>query len=195
MGLNARQVRVALSGRVLYDPDLDSPDPTDLAVPSTAIDLGYTTEDGVTFNFGREVEDIMGWQSMDPLRKLITAEPRSASFSLRQMAREQWLATMGGSISQLKDAGTDPAAEPALYRWEPDEAKIPEGRLYIDMIDGDATYRFGFRRAQNSAEVEFSLVRNDSIVLPNEWTALATGSGKKPFFMDTNDPAFAPTAP
>lgn len=188
-GLNARQVRVALSGHIWYDPDLDTPDPVDLTVPATAIDLGYTTEDGVTFNFGREVEDIMGWQSMDPLRKLVTAEPRSCSFSLRQMAREQWLATMGGTVRELKPAAAD---APALYRWEPDLAKVPEGRILIDMLDDDITYRFGFRRAQNSAEVEFSLVRNDSIVLPNEWSALATGDGKPAFFLDTNDPAFAP---
>lgn len=190
MALDATQVRVALTGRVLFDPDLDAPDPTNLTVPSTAIDLGYTTEDGVTFTFGSEVEDIMGWQSMDPLRRLKVAQPKSASFVLRQLSRAIWLASMGGTVIELAPAVTGPPAVPAIYRWEPKTGEIPEGRLYIDAIDGDITYRFGFRRANNTAETEFNLVRNDAINLPNEWGAVAPKGGGESFFMDTNDPAF-----
>lgn len=192
MALNAAQVRVALTGHVYYIPTLPFAETTDLAVPTGAVELGYTTSDGVTFNFGREVEDITGWQSADPMRKLVLAEPRSASFTLQQMSRGTWTTTMGGTVTELKAAEVGPPAVPAIYRWEPDLAKIPEGALLVDFEDGEIDYRFGFRRAQNTAEVEFALVRNAAVNLPNQWTALATSDGKKSFFMDTNDPAFAP---
>ncbi|WP_298045712.1 Ig domain-containing protein, partial [uncultured Citricoccus sp.] len=159
---------------------------SDLDAPAGGIDLGYTSEDGVAFTFGREVEDILGWQSADPLRKLSTAEPRSAAFTLQQLERGTWLSSMGGTLTELS------AGPPPIYRWEPTVGQIPTGRLVIDFEDGPAKYRFGFRRAQNTAETEFSLVRNAALALSNEWTGVATSDGKTSFFMDTNDAAFAP---
>lgn len=179
-GLNAEEVRVALTGHVYFLP-LGTNVPADLKVPKGAIDLGYTTEDGVTFNIEKETEDIMGWQSTDLLRRLVTSEPKSCSFTLRQLSRDTWLSTMGGEVKKTGD----------VFRWEPDEGKQVEGVILVDFIDNDITYRFGFRRAAQSAAVEFTLVRNDAVNLPNEWTALATKDGSKPFFMDTNDKAFA----
>ena len=192
MALDATKVRVALTGHIYFQPEGDTPleDPTDLSAPAGAIDLGYTTEDGVTFTFGRDVEEIMGWQSMDPLRKLVTAEPKTAAFTLRQLERDTWLSTMGGKITELAAANVETGAG-AINRWEPVVGEIPTGRILIDMDDLGILYRFGFRRAQNTAEIEFSLVRNDALNLPNEWSAVATKDGKPAFFMDTNDPAFA----
>lgn len=182
-GLNAEEVRVALTGHIYYAP-LGSDIPADLTAPVGGIDLGYTTEEGVSFTFSKETEDIMGWQSMDPLRKLITAAPKSCNFTLRQLSRDTWLSTMGGEVT---DGGA------GVYRWEPDDSKQVEGVIIVDFEDNDIGYRFGFRRAAQSGEVEFSLVRTDAVNLPNTWTALATKDGSKSFFMDTNDPAFAAT--
>lgn len=196
MALDASKVRVALTGHIYFVPESDTTnfgtESTNLTAPAGGIDLGYTSEDGVAFTFGREVEDILGWQSADPLRKLSTAEPRSAAFTLQQLERGTWLSTMGGEITELVAAVVGPPAEPAIYRWEPAVGQIPTGRLVIDFEDGAIKYRFGFRRAQNTAETEFSLVRNAALSLSNEWTGVATSDGKKSFFMDTNDAAFAP---
>lgn len=182
-GLNAEEVRVALTGHIYFLP-LGTEVPPDLEVPENAVDLGYTTEDGVTFNIEKETEDIMGWQSTDPLRRLVTSEPKSCTFTLRQLSRDTWLSTMGGEVQKTGD----------VFRWEPDQGKQVEGVILVDFIDNDITYRFGFRRAAQSAAVEFTLVRNDAVNLPNEWTALATKDGSKPFFMDTNDEAFDETS-
>lgn len=183
-GLNAEEVRVALTGHIYYVP-LDTPLPTDLTEPTGegVVDLGYTTPEGVSFAFSKETEDLMGWQSMDPLRRLVTAEPKSVSFTLRQLSRDTWLSTMGGTVTD--NAGT--------YLWEPDESKQVEAGIIVDFEDNGINYRFGFRRAAQSAQVEFSLVRTDAVNLPNEWTALATKDGSKSFFMATDDPAFAAT--
>lgn len=187
MAKNATQVRVALTGTVWFNTDLNAVIPDDLdAPPAGYLDLGYTTDDGVTFTLGKETEDIMGWQTSDVLRKLVTSEPKSAAFTLRQLSRDTWLATAGGALTLTKAAA---GQDPAVYRWEPTAGEVVEGVLLIDFEDEGINYRFGFRRAQQTAEIEFALVRGDAVNLPNEWTALTPASGAA-FFMDTDDPAF-----
>ena len=116
---------------------------------------------------------------LDCIREpLVTAEPRSCAFSLRQVSRAIWLATMGGKVATLVAAVAGSAgppvvaAKPAIYRWEPDEGKLPEGAIWVDFDDEkpDGTalrYRFGFRRAAQSEAVEFNLKRTDAVNLPN----------------------------
>ena len=187
MAKNATQVRVALTGSIWFNSDLNAAIPDDLDTPPAGyVDLGFTTDDGVTFTLSKETEDIMGWQTGDVLRKLVTAEPKSAAFTLRQVSRDTWLATNGGTITLTRAAAGE---VPAVYRWEPTQSEVVEGVLLIDFEDDGINYRFGFRRAMQGAEVEFQLVRGDAVNLPNEWTALAPASGAA-FFMDTDDVAF-----
>ena len=182
---------MALTGSIWYNPDLNAAIPDDLTVDPTTLgytDLGYTTADGVTFTLSREIEGIDGWQTAEILRQLVTAEPKQAEFVLRQLGRDEWLATNGGAVSEL-GSGT------GIYRWEPKTGEIPEGVLLIDFDDMGHDYRFGFRRAQQTGEVQFQLVRNDAVNLPNTWTAVQPyNADLTSFFMDTNDPAFAPSA-
>lgn len=187
MAKDATKVRVALTGSIWFNPSLSAIIPTSLTADPTLngfADLGFTTADGVQFTLGKEVQAIDGWQTTDILRQIVTSEPKSCSFTLRQLAREEWLATMGGTITTT--AG--------VHRWEPDTSQIVEGILLVDFEDGDNNYRFGFRRAQQTGEVQFSLVRSDAVNLPNTWTALQPATGKA-MFMDTDDPAFAEETP
>lgn len=203
MSKDPSKVRVALTGNVWYEKNLSASIVTDITMPPTATaeNLGYTTPDGVTFTVGRNVTDIDGWQTKDPLRKLVESEPRSCAFVLRQVARALWLATMGGAVTEIA-AAVPPVVDPptagkaAVYQWEPDEGKLPEGMIFVDFDDElpdstDVRYRFGFRRAAQSEAVEFNLKRTDALNLSNNWSALATASGAKSFFLHTNDPAFA----
>ena len=188
MAKNATQVRVALTGSIWFTSNLNATIPGDLTdPPADFVDLGFTTPDGVTFTLSKETENIEGWQTSDILRKLVTAEPKVAAFVLQQVNRDTWLAAMGGTITQTRPLN---GAIPAIHRWEPAAGVLPEGILLIDFEDNGINYRFAFRRAQQSAEVEFQLVRNAAVKLPQEWTALAPASGLASFFLDTDDPAF-----
>lgn len=185
MAKDATRVRVALTGSIwVADEGTTIPADVEKAPGAGFTDLGYTSEDGVTFTIGRETTDIAGWQTRDPLRRLLTAEPKTVAFTLRQLERATLLSTLGGTVTET-GTGT------GLYRWEPDEGEIPTKVLLIDFEDGDYRYRFGFRRAQNLAAVEMQLVGNAAVDLPNEWSALAAGGTTKSWFIDTNDPAFA----
>ena len=186
MAKNSKQVRVALTGSVFHLPTPITTLPASLTTaPVGAVDLGWTTPDGVTFTLGREVEGIDAWQTPNLLRQLVLSEPKSMGFTLRQLAREQWLATMGGTFEEITAGG--------FNRWVPAAGKLIEGTIMVDFKDGDFNYRFGFPLAQQTAEVEFSLVRNDAINLPNTWTAIEPATGLPVMWMDTDDPAFDET--
>lgn len=187
MAKDATKVRVALTGDIWVAPEgTEIPASVDVAPAAPFVNLGFTTDDGCTFTIGRETEDLPGWQSADPLRTLITSEPKQVAYTLRQLERSTVTATLGGTV-------TETGAGSGLYRWEPGPpGEAPVSVVLIDFMDGDLTYRFGFRRAQNLGEAEFSLVRNDAINLPNEWHVLAASGGLKPWFIDSNDPAMAP---
>lgn len=190
MALDASQVRVALTGHVFFGADVTT-DPTGFSTNGALTgfkELGYTTEDGVTFTIGKETEDIMGWQSSDPLRVVVTAEPKSAAFTLRQLNKDNWATTFGGTFT------TEGIAPDQTVLWEPGLAEIVEGFLVIEFEDGDDKYQIGFRRAQAAAEIEFSFVRSDSVNLPQEMRALAPADGGRPWFMRTDDLAAFPTA-
>ena len=184
MAQDATKVRVALTGKIWLGKTASVTLPANIsaAVDSDDFDdLGYTTDDGVTFTFGREVEDIMGWQSADPLRKLVTSEPKSIEFVLRQLEKTTWLAAFGGTIT-----GTSPN-----FSWAPPAPGSLEVRpLIVEFEDDTINYRFIYRRASDEAEKEMQLMRTDAVNIPANYSVLA-GSPNS-WFVQTNDPAMDP---
>lgn len=183
MANDGSKVRVALTGSI-YVLNVEDPDPTDLTTRA-GVDLGYTTTDGVSLEFGSDTEEIEVWQSKDPVRKIITKQPKTVSFTLAQLESQTWLATLGGSVAE-----TAPGS--GLFLWEPNEGEAISKKLVIYFEDGDKEFAFILRRAEQSGSVEMNLVSNDAVSLPNEWSVLAGPSGKKSWAFLTNDPAFAP---
>src|SRR4029450_10568063 len=76
MALEPTHVTVAGTGAVYVAPE-GTVLPSGLAVPTTPWeDVGFVGEDGVSFTFSRDQEEINAWQSADPVRVLITNEPK-----------------------------------------------------------------------------------------------------------------------
>lgn len=144
-------------------------------------DLGYTTEDGCQFTFGREVNPVNAWQSYDPIRLINARIPKSMKHDFLQFNQNTWATAMGGGTW----SGTDPNFE---YQ-PPDESDVDIFAEIIEFRDGDYTYRFCFYRVQNQSGVEFSTTRDNPVTLPVEVVVLSSGqSGVKPFIFQTNDP-------
>jgi hypothetical protein len=141
--------------------------PSALAEPATPyIDMGYTSEDGVTLTFSRDQEEINAWQSTDPVRVLVTAEPKTIALELLEFDRESIaLAFRGGTWT-----GTDPT-----YTYTPPAAGASDVRvLVIDAFDGTGHFRFIFPRVQLQGDVETILARTDAVRLPLEFAVLAS---------------------
>jgi len=168
MAQDDQNVVVAGTGAVYVAP-VGTAVPADLATPPAAwVDVGYVGEDGVTFTFSRDQEDVNAWQVSTPVRVLVTNEPVGIAFELLQFDRlTVALAFRGGTF-----AGGPP---PAVYTYTPPDAGASDERaMLIDAIDGDAQFRFSFPRVQLTEDVEFQLVRSDAVRLPLTFAVLAS---------------------
>jgi hypothetical protein len=166
-GLQAQNVVVAGTGAVYVAPE-GTAMPVDLADPvAPFVNMGYCSEDGVTFTISREQEDIPAWQSLEPVRVLVTSEPKVIAFELLEFDTESLLlALRGGTV-----AGT------TVKTYTPPDPGAQDVRaMVIDGIDGDYSFRFCFPRVALQGDVEWSLVRSDAIRLPLEFQALASAT-------------------
>jgi hypothetical protein len=165
-GQNASHVVVAGTGAVYVAPEL-TPMPSDLVTPLPAAwkDIGYISEDGVTFTFSREQEDVMAWQVSTPVRILVTNEPITVEYELEQIDRDTvMLAFRGGAF----------AGSTAPFTYTPPAAGASDVRaMVVDAKDGNYTFRFCFSRLQISDDVAMQLLRSDIMRLPLKFNVLA----------------------
>jgi hypothetical protein len=169
MTLQPEAVTVAGTGTVWVAPE-GTPMPTDLAeLTSPWLDLGYVSEDGVTFTLSRDSSDINAWQSSDPVRVLTTAEPKNVAFELLEFDPDSiLLALRGGTFS------TTGVAPDTIALYTPPGAGATDVRaLTIDAIDGAEQWRFCIQRAQIQGDVAWQLVRSDAVRLPLEMGVLS----------------------
>jgi hypothetical protein len=165
-GLAPEEVTVAGFQRILVAPiGTDTPDNIEDDPDTDWVDLGYTTEDGIAFSFGLDTDDLMTSQSLDPIRKLTTARPKTVTASLRQLNRETLALALGGGT--FNDAGTG---------WEFDHAPssyIDERAVMVEFEDGAKKVRFWSYRTMVSEAVEFTLVNTAGLVFPLTFSVLA----------------------
>lgn len=184
MSLESSEVRVMGTGHVYVAP-VGTAFPTNI---STAVsfaagwrELGYVSEEGARFKFSREMNEVMAWQSYDPVRMVVKSVPKEVSFDL-----EQWnqftlqLALGGGTV-------TEPTPDNYLYE-PPAESVVDERALIIEGQDGNYKYRFCYRKTLNSSGVEFPFVRENPVMFPITMRILAADGGLGSFLLQTNDP-------
>jgi hypothetical protein len=168
MTLDATRAVVAGSGHI-YIADEGTTLPTtvteDLSVDADWTELGYTTEDGVTFNLARQTNDINAWQSADPIRVVETSRAITVAAVLRQFEPENLLAALGGGTF---------TPGPTSGEFVFPGAGVNEVRvLVVDAIDGNDTFRFIYDRVQQQADIQTQLQRGDTANLPLEFKVLA----------------------
>lgn len=166
MALDTTEVMVAGRGHI-YLADEGSTLPTDLSAVDDNVyrEVGYTTEDGVTFNVTRETQELHAWQTNEPVRILETNRTQTVAFVLEQFSPENIeLALGGGEIDKGATFGT--------YTF-PEPGESLSHVLVVDAVDGDFTWRFIFDRTEQQGDVSTQLQRADSANLPMEFGVLA----------------------
>lgn len=183
MSLEASELAVAGTGHVWRAP-VGTAFPADISTPVNEvawIELGYTTVDGVKFNFGRDVNEIYAWQSRDPLRIIIKTTPRTIDATFIQFNQNTWVTAMGGGTWTTPTAGN--------YLYQPPAADAEDRFAYIvEASDGADKYRWCFRVVQNLSAFDLVLKREDVVMLPVSVKVLAADGGLAPFDFQTNDP-------
>lgn len=167
MAVDASKVVVAGNGGVWVAPEgatlpAAPSNGTLTALDGAFVEVGYVSEDGVNFSMERETEEIMAWQSMEPVRVLTTSEPKTLTFECLEFSPENFmLAMQGGTVAGGVYTPPEPGTTQILA-------------MCIEGWDGDEKYRFVFPRVQLSGAVEWNLQKSDAIRLPLEWQVLSS---------------------
>lgn len=186
MALDATDIRVGGNTRVYLAPINTAFPAWDITPAAPWVDLGYTTEDGVAFTFNREINEIYAMQSDEPVRTINTRLPKTVGFNLMQSGRDQFLVAMGGGT------WADEVGQTGVFRYEPPSVGATDERsILVEMVDGDHTYRWHFKRGQNREGIEFSYARQDASTFAVTMAILAPADGSVPFYLLSDDTALA----
>lgn len=194
MPADASEVVVGANGKVYVAP-AGTALPTNIATALNAAfkDVGYVSEDGVTFTDGKDIENVEAWQSFYPIRKLITAKNTAVEFVMRQWNEDTVKVAFGGGVIQ-RTAGITTYRPP-----KPDDA-LDYRAVVIEWTDGAAiTYRLVIPRAIIDGEVGPNIVRTAAADLPVSFAVTPSGNpdgvtlSLEPWYLLTNAAQFAIT--
>jgi hypothetical protein len=169
--------------------------PAGTALPTTVggalnaafTDLGYISEDGITASFGVSVEDVNAFQSLLPIRRVVTGRTAEMSFTLRQWNADTFAFALGGGTFDSDEAGNYTFFPPA------NDDALGEKTVVIEWSDGSKDYRLCIERAVVVENVETNIVRNAAADLPITLSVLGSESTDA-WYLVTNDTAFDTTA-
>lgn len=184
MANESNEIRVFGDGGV-YIADVGTAFPTDVSTPidpdSGWTNLGYHTTEGTRFSFGQDTTDLNAWQTLDPVRVLVSAAPTSISFDLMQTNRHSLTLALGGG------AITEPTA--GLFKFTPaDVSEIYERAVVVELTDGEFNYRYCYTKMSKDGAVEFSAVRTDSTNFSITMKLLAPPVGQDRYAIYSDDP-------
>jgi hypothetical protein len=174
------------SGGSIYVAPLGTSMPTDLASPLNAafVDVGYISEDGITLTAATEVTDVNAFQSLLPVRKIVTGRSFDLSFVLREWTEANVVLAFGGGDV------TEPTA--GVYRYDPPAAGdgLYERALVVEWQDGTKNYRLCVERGVVTEAVETNVSRTGAADLPITFSVL--DSSGTTYYLLTDDPAMDP---
>jgi hypothetical protein len=183
MANNASEVVVASGGKVYIAPvgTAEPNTPTD-ALNAAYKDLGYISEDGISASFGVTVEDVNAFQSLLPIRRVVTGRSADMSFTCRQWNADTFSLALGGG--SFEESG----GNYLFFPPENDDA-LAENAVVIQWNDGTKNYRLVIRRAVVVENVETTIVRNAAADLPITLSVLGSDSTDA-WYLITDDDSF-----
>lgn len=181
MANDAANVIVAADGLVAVAPE-GTALPTDAtaALDAAFTELGYITEDGVVFAPDLSVDDVMAWQSLSPIRTLLTAYNIEVGFTLLEWTEDTLLLAFGGGVFTDNLDGT----------WDfdlPAPGERPTLAMVIEGHDGTERYRIVLSRVELSNTGDIPLMKGGASEIPVTMKALAGANGRAgSIYGDTN---------
>lgn len=183
MALNADNVRVALGGRIYMAPK-GTVAPTDLTTAWGAgwKDLGYVSDDGVSMEYSTDTEDINAWQSLSPVRRVLTSVAFTMGFTAIELKADTLtLYFPGSSITTV--AGVSTLSIPSA----PGSAEYAFG---LEWEDGTIISRLVIPRGEVTERGGVTFGRSGAVGLEMTISAYATSAPELATYI-SNDPAWA----
>lgn len=146
------------------------------------VDIGHSSEDGVSFKIDKNIEVVDVWALFEHARRFVTSRDITASSVLRQWNKDTVVLAFGGGDVTTVTAGH--------FKYTPPPPEdLDERASLIDWADGTRNYRLVIPRVMVTEGLETKIARTDPADLPVTLGVLGT-DGVDPFYLLTNDPAF-----
>jgi hypothetical protein len=183
MALSAEELLVGGTGAIAVAPvGTTLPTAVDEALDAAFADLGYTTEDGVTFKDSKEIRLSKAWQAFNALRRTVVSRDTEASMALKQWNSDTLQTGFGGgSVEDL--GGGDFIYHP------PVESERNEQAIVIDIVDGDEKWRIVIPAAEVTSNTETKFARSEDSALAVTFGVNAGNTGDDPWYLCTNSTA------
>jgi hypothetical protein len=181
---DADNVRVALNGSVYIAPK-GTTAPADLttAWPAGWVDLGYLSDDGVEMSYSTESEDINAWQSLSPVRKVLTGVDMTLGFTAIEL-KTQTMTLYFPSATMTDVSGT-------VHKLSIPAAPSPDERaIGLEWVDGDITNRLIIARGEVTDRESITLARSGAVGLGMTVSAYADTAPEIAVWL-SNDPAWS----
>ena len=185
MANDGNQIVVGANGTVWVAAVNATEPTTPTATPAAGwADLGFISEDGVTFTDSKETESVGVWQSFYAARRIQISKDATVSFMLKQWNPDTVSLAFGGGTV------TEPSA--SVYKYvPPSPEELDERALMIDWQDGDKNYRLIMPKGMVIEAVETNLTRSGAADLPITFAA-TPAAGDDAWYLLTDDPALEP---
>lgn len=184
MAVDADNIIIAPDASVYVAP-VGSTLPVDVATAMDAafIDVGYTSDDGLTFDYDRSISDINVHQSLQPVRRVVEGITSDFGFVCRELNRETMALAFGGGT------WTETGVAPDItYRYDlPDPSVIDERAICFEWADGPKKFRIFAPRAMVTSSISISLGRTAPVDLPITMSILATDGVSSFSFLSAAD--------
>ncbi|MEV5369012.1 phage tail tube protein [Streptomyces albogriseolus] len=188
MANDSDNVRVALNGSIFLAA-VGTTGPTDLTTAWGAgwVDLGYLSDDGVSMEYTTDVEDINAWQSLSPVRRVLTSVDMTLGFTAMELKASTVTAYFpGATITEV--------TEDTVWRLDIPAAPGPDERaIGLEWIDGTIKNRLVIPRGEITDRGAISLGRSAAVGLEMTVSAYASTAPEIATWL-SNDPAWAAAA-
>ncbi len=172
MALDADNVRVGLNGTVYIAP-VGTTAPADLTAAwgTEWVDLGYLSDDGVEMNYSTDTTDIKAWQSLSPVRKVLTSVDMTLAFTAIELKAAA--VTLYFPSASITTSGTGPTVSTLSIPAAP----APDERaIGLEWVDGDITNRLIIPRGEVTDRDSITVGRSAAVGLNMTISAYATSS-------------------
>lgn len=149
-------------------------------------EVGFTTEEGTSFPTSPEFSDVFSHQSDFATRTFQTRDGATVQADLQEWSAENFSAVYGGGEATEVAVGE--------YRWDPPGVGGRDSvAAILEAVDGTKRYRWVVPRCFQREGVENGLPKTSEATLPLR-LGVQGSDGVLPWYLLTNDPAFAPAA-
>lgn len=184
MALNADNVRVGLNGNIYLAPKgTTAPTDLDTAWGAGWADLGYLSDDGVSMEYSTDTTDINAWQSLSPIRKVLTGVDMTLGFTAIELKT--------ATVKLYFPSSTMTDVSGTVHKLDIPAAPSPDERaIGLEWIDGSVKNRLIIPRGEVTDRGAITIGRSDAVGLEMTISAYATSAPEIASWL-SNDPAWS----